>query len=212
VRQGDPYNVSRDLPREARFAATAAGRHIDYPPAVADRLDIGQRRYGDRWTTRPLTALLAEADEEALDLGAWSTLAHLQSDEADLTPSDQSRLELALHKATRAAAEAHAQLTVAMSIATHRHIEPHASALDLAIDVIETNLPPDRAWHPSAPIVAAGADAHVNPRTMQRAMGRLGIEHRRLREFQAGTEWRWPTKHRPVATNHATPLNGERSR
>jgi hypothetical protein len=63
-----------------------------------------------------------------------------------------------------------------------------------ACEMIGALLPPDGQWHEAKPIRAACEAEGLDDRTVKRAKARLNLEHRRTSEFQAGTEWRWPTQ------------------
>ncbi|HEY4896452.1 MAG TPA: AAA family ATPase [Solirubrobacteraceae bacterium] len=66
-----------------------------------------------------------------------------------------------------------------------------------AAEIIEALLPKDGAWHPAADIYQACETEDIEKRTVQRAMKRLALEHRRASTFQAPSEWRWPTDATP---------------
>lgn len=56
-------------------AARRAGIAPDlWTPEVRDRMDAAERQYGNTWATRPMRELVAEMDEEGMDLGGWSAL------------------------------------------------------------------------------------------------------------------------------------------
>jgi hypothetical protein len=61
-----------------------------------------------------------------------------------------------------------------------------------AVEIIEALLPRDGDWHAAAPIYEACTADEIEKRTVQRAMQRLGLDHRRASTFQAPSEWRWP--------------------
>ena len=68
-------------------------------------------------------------------------------------------------------------------------------------EIIEALLPRDGNWHPAGPIYEACDANEIERRTVQRAMKRLVLDHRRAATFQAPSEWRWPdTQARPHAT------------
>lgn len=46
-----------------------------FTEAVMERLEMGERLYGDAWASRSVDDLAREAQEEALDLAAWTLLA-----------------------------------------------------------------------------------------------------------------------------------------
>lgn len=58
--------------------------------AVVGRLDRGDRERGNEFAGRPVAELLAEAEEEAEDLAAWSVLAYVR---AVAVGADQSSLD-----------------------------------------------------------------------------------------------------------------------
>lgn len=92
------YLRARALPSashapERATVATFAG-------AVAERLAMGERLYGDTSFHRPLARLLAEIAEECEDIGAWSQIAAaVLAERTDLTPSQRSTIARAIKAA-----------------------------------------------------------------------------------------------------------------
>jgi AAA domain len=80
-----------------------------------------------------------------------------------------------------------------------------------AAEIIEALLPKDGEWHPAADIYQACEADEIEKRTVQRAMKRLALEHRRASTFQAPSEWRWPSTvgdATTLATPHTSSDNG----
>jgi hypothetical protein len=77
-----------------------------------------------------------------------------------------------------------------------------------AAEIIEALLPKDGEWHPAADIYQACEADEIEKRTVQRAMKRLALDHRRASTFQAPSEWRWPSAETTVATPHTSSNNG----
>jgi hypothetical protein len=97
------------------LAAVAAPVPAGGSPFVAhavDRLELGDREYGESWARRPLAELLNELLEEAADLGAWAVLT-LQS-LGGLDPARYTAVEAAVLDAARAGARAHSAVLCAL--------------------------------------------------------------------------------------------------
>jgi hypothetical protein len=60
-------------------------------------------------------------------------------------------------------------------------------------DLIRQLLPKDGKWHKAKPIIVKCEEANFTRRTVYRAVEKLGLEHQRISEFKARSEWRWPT-------------------
>jgi hypothetical protein len=73
------------------------------------------------------------------------------------------------------------------------HLTKPGAAVLNAMDWLGDALPQE-GWHLRAPILAEGKRQGHSQRTLERAARELGIEHRRLRQAAAPTEWR----HQPL--------------
>lgn len=104
--------VSRCPVFEAGFvdqACCEAGvARLGFQRTVADRLDQGQRAFGDRALHTPLAELARELGEEAADLATWSVLAAQSDDIADMDLDRRLRIMQVLqHVAAEGARAAH---------------------------------------------------------------------------------------------------------
>jgi hypothetical protein len=104
----DPLAERVFLDRTTHLARLAVA---SWPKLVEQRLEVGQTMYGDAWAERSTADLIVEADAEAVDLAAWSTLA-VQSIDTD--PDTTLTVGEMLAHAAGAAAEAHAYLIAAV--------------------------------------------------------------------------------------------------
>lgn len=68
----DPRYVSDFLEAVAR---ECGGADADFSDHVRERLDHGEREYGDSYRERPLRQILSEVREEMADVPAWCVLA-----------------------------------------------------------------------------------------------------------------------------------------
>jgi hypothetical protein len=94
-----------------RSPIPAAGEPL-FVATVIERLEVGAREYGDGWSARPLTDLLAEVAEEAADIGGWAVLA-LQSLDG-LGAQERDVVRACVLDAVEAGARAHAMVTLAI--------------------------------------------------------------------------------------------------
>lgn len=101
--------MKRDPQIEHEFLVNAAREDGDFVVQVAERLEIGQRLYGDEWQERKPVELVGEALEEAVDLAAWSALVLQRINMASGNPK-HDRLVAALSEATYHASRAYQSL------------------------------------------------------------------------------------------------------
>jgi hypothetical protein len=106
----DPLAERVLLDRSQRLARLSAA---SWPQQVEERLEVGQGLYGDSWADRPLSELLAEISEEALDIGAWGCLAAQALSACELGAQANLVVGEMLAQAMGAAATAHAHLIAA---------------------------------------------------------------------------------------------------
>lgn len=71
-RRRDPLAERELLDRSQRLARLVVA---NWPAIVEQRLQVGERLYGDAWTRRTTEELLQEVSAEAVDGAAWSLLA-----------------------------------------------------------------------------------------------------------------------------------------
>lgn len=101
--------MRRDPARERAFFETAqrvtgAAKFIEH---AQQRLELGEAKFGDRWTTMRLSEYVRELSEEAADLAAWAALALQVLDRA--TP-EAARIAYKLARIAHIGALAHGQL------------------------------------------------------------------------------------------------------
>ena len=94
-------SVERDPERERRLFCVV-GPLAAWRRHASERLEAGEREYGNSWAPRPLEELLWEIMEECADVGAWAALA-LQALElrSDLGDGDREFVSKALQDAAR---------------------------------------------------------------------------------------------------------------
>jgi hypothetical protein len=101
----------RDLERERLFFRKAAMLAPPFREHARERLEAGDREYGDSWATRGLADLLFEIAEECVDVAAWAVLTDQALDErTDLEPVDRDFARKALRDAARYGAFAYARV------------------------------------------------------------------------------------------------------
>jgi len=98
------------LDRSQRLARLSVA---SWPQQVERRLDLGQRLYADAWADRPLSELVDEVGEEALDIGAWGCLALEALAASDLGRDSALSVGEMLAHAMGAGATAHAHALAA---------------------------------------------------------------------------------------------------
>lgn len=70
--------------------------HRDFADEVRERMERGRRSYGDHSFSLPFSTLIAESQQEAVDLAGWPYMAwrQLREWEAKLQPEDELRVPL----------------------------------------------------------------------------------------------------------------------
>ena len=94
--------IERDLDRERRFLRAASPLAPPFRDHACQRLEAGERDYGNSWATRPIADLLFEIAEECVDVGGWAALTDQALDQrGDLDPAEREAVAKALREGAR---------------------------------------------------------------------------------------------------------------
>ncbi len=113
--------LAREPEREKRFlehAASAAGNNA-FVNQASERLEQGEREFGDRWTRMTLSDFLRELQEEAADIGAWGTLAEQLANHQQLPAVIDRHIRTGLLEIAKAGARAHRAAAALQRVLDH---------------------------------------------------------------------------------------------